>query len=272
MNMKSCGFVLLAAALALAAAPSADAQVGEEPNSETVGAFAPMRANLDDMRKRGLVETGLEAVYPAEAECLPIRSPFGSRTRHDGSQRNTRFFQGYHGGADISAAEGTPLLAVADGIVVHKYEGANIGGTSLFLQHAPQDTGLPAWVYSEYKHLMEMPDLKIGQRVRMGEPIARAGKTGTQGGRAYGAAGYSHLHWTAFYSRQPEYKAGLMFVPAGGQWLDPLALFKGPPLDSRTLHDLPASQKKIRIAYKTTDGRVVPEGAKVIWPFACTPR
>jgi hypothetical protein len=41
------------------------------------------------------------------------------------------------------------------------------------LQHAPEDTGLGVWTYTEYKHIQELPPLTIGQRVAMGEPIAR---------------------------------------------------------------------------------------------------
>ena len=31
-------------------------------------------------------------------------------------------------------------------------------------------------------------------------------------------------------------------------------------------------EKPQPIPYKTTDGRVVPEGARLIWPFMCKPR
>ncbi len=241
---------------------------GEAANPEVVGAFVPMKAKLEHMRARGFMATGLVAVYPQNADCPKGTSDFASQTRSDGSRRNRRFYQGYHGGYDIPAAEGTPLLAIADGTVVHKHPGASIGGLVLVLQHAPGDTGLPVWTYTEYKHLRELPDLEIGQRVTRGQQIALSGKTGTQGGH-YGAEGFAHLHLTAFFSPVGEFKITRMLIPAQGQWLDPLALFKRPPLDSQTLSALPAAQKQVSIPYKTNDGRMVPEGTRLVWPFAC---
>lgn len=43
----------------------------------------------------------------------------------------------------------------------------------------------------------------------------------------------------------------------------------------RSIHairKLPDDAKQIPIPYKGTDGRVVPQGTRVIWPFACAPR
>jgi murein DD-endopeptidase MepM/ murein hydrolase activator NlpD len=237
-----------------------------------IGAFSPVRANLPAMRARGFMVTGLEAIYPKSAECRPIVSPFASTTRHDGSSRNQRFFEGYHGGADISAPGGTPLLAIADGTVVRKHHGENIGGISIFLQHAPEDTGLPVWLYTEYKHLEEMPPLRMGQKVKMGDEIAKVGNTGTTGGRAYGSDGYYHLHWTAFYGNNPRYVSRRLFFPKGGHWMDPLAVFLRDPLASNAVRGLPKERRKVRISYKTTGGEIVPAGAKIIWPLACTPR
>jgi murein DD-endopeptidase MepM/ murein hydrolase activator NlpD len=238
---------------------------------ETIGAFFPQRADLDAMRARGFVRTGLEPAYPAHARCPVIDSLFGVDTRGDGSLRQKMFFRGYHGGADIPVPEGTPVLAVADGTVVHKRVGAGIGGIELVLQHAPEDTGFPVWTYTEYKHLMRLPELEVGRRVRRGEAVALSGKTGTIG-RHYGPGGHAHLHLTAFFSGESGYRAGAAFVPAGGQWLDPLALFRAPPATSQALAALPAAEKAVPIAYMTADGEVVPTGARVIWPLACARR
>ena len=242
------------------------------PNPEIAGAFIPMRARLPQMEARGFLATGLKAVYPADADCLPIVSPFASPTRHDGSKRSPRFYQGLHGGSDIAAPDGTPLIAIADGTVVHKGEGENIGGIGLMLQHAPADTGLGVWLYTEYKHLREQSGLEIGSRVRMGDKVGEAGNTGTTGGRAYGEEGFYHLHWTAFVSDGPEYKAMRMFIPVGGRWIDPLAVFLRDPLNSKDIRELPGDRKRVRIAYRTTDGRTIPETARIVWPIACTPK
>jgi len=199
---------------------------GQRPSPEVIGAFSPVRSNLDHMRGKGFIATGLKAVYPVDLKCLVMNSPFGSDTRGDGSFRSDKFYGGYHGGMDIPAPEGTPIFAVADGRVIHKKEGRGIGGIGIFLQHSPEDTGLSAWTYTEYKHLREKPDIEIGQRVKMGEVIARAGTTGTTGGY-YGPFGYSHLHLSAFFSPSSEYKSKRIFIPVKGEWLDPLALYKG---------------------------------------------
>ncbi|MBM3559674.1 MAG: hypothetical protein FJX53_07335 [Alphaproteobacteria bacterium] len=67
------------------------------------------------MRARGLLPTGLDIVYPADAECPVSNSPFAASRRGDGSQRSPRFYRGRHSGMDIPVPEGTSILAVADG-------------------------------------------------------------------------------------------------------------------------------------------------------------
>ncbi|MBI4967717.1 MAG: M23 family metallopeptidase [Rhodospirillales bacterium] len=241
---------------------------------EAIGAFSPTRATLAAMTARGFLATGLEPVYPKEARCPEIRSGFADPTRSDGSRRPLRFFQGLHGGIDIPAPEGTPIRAMAAGTVVHKHGIQGIGGIGLILQHAPEDTGLPAWLYTEYKHLRALPDGPIGERVALGQVIAEAGISGTQG--HYGEEGLSHLHLTAYWSTSPEFSAGRLFIPKDGRWLDPLALFRpaggAADLESAALKALPKAEKKIAIAYRGPDGQTSPHGARLIWPFACAGR
>ena len=242
---------------------------GGDLDAETIGAFFPQRSNIESMRRRGFFATGLRPIYPAAAKCLEANSFFADTTRGDGSTRNSRFYVGYHGGLDIPAPEGTPILAVADGTVVHKHEGGGIGGIGIMLRHAPEDTGFPAWVYTEYKHLREMPDLDLDRRVKMGEIVGHAGKTGTVGSRAYGGAGHSHLHLSAWYAPGDKYRPGRILIPLGGYWMDPLALFRGPPLASGEIARLPDPAKQVPLPYKGADGRVFPPHARIVWPFAC---
>lgn len=120
------------------------------------------------MRARGLLPTGLDIVYPADAECPVSNSPFAASRRGDGSQRSPRFYRGRHSGMDIPVPEGTSILAIADGAVIALSEGENIGGLELILMHAPEDTGLGVWTWTVvYKHLRELPPLQVGRRVRM---------------------------------------------------------------------------------------------------------
>jgi hypothetical protein len=65
---------------------------------------------------------------------------------------------------------------MADGTVVSKGEGENIGGIGITLQHAPLETGLPYYTYTEYKHLVTLPDFPLGHKVRVGEEIGQAGR------------------------------------------------------------------------------------------------
>jgi len=232
--------------------------------------FSPMRASFSGMKERGFFATGLQVQYPGNADCPKADSLFADTTRGDGSSRSDRFFNGYHGGIDIPVAEGTPILAIADGMVVHKKEGANIGGIGMILQHTPQDTGTDYWIYSEYKHLVKLPDMEIGQRVNRGQQIALAGKSGTIGGY-YGDEGHSHLHLTTWFSADDKYSTGKLFFPPNGYWADPLAIFKQGPIDSGKVRELPDDQKKVAIPYKTTSGEVFPAGSKLVWPFVCRP-
>ena len=135
----------------------------------------------------------MRAVDPKEARCLEVKSLFADRTRYEGSPRVPWANHGYHGGIDIFADEGTPLVAIAAGEVVHKFTGGRLVGHQIYLRHTPEDTGLPIWLYSKYKHFHELPDLKIGERVEMGQVIGEFGKTGNTSGY-FGDEGYPHLH------------------------------------------------------------------------------
>lgn len=249
-------------------AVSAPSELPAGVDPALAAAFGPMLATPEAMRQRGFFATGLTADYPSNVRCPAVTSPFASRTRSDGSPRSRRFFDGLHGGMDIPAPDGTPVLAVAAGTVVHVTKGESIGGIGMVLQHSPDDTGLPAWIYTEYKHLRSLPALAVGDKVALGQVIANVGDTGTTGGH-YGEEGFTHLHLSAFFSPQDGFVSARLFMPLDGQWLDPLAIYRGPPLASADIASLPATQKTVRIGYRTASGKTVPATAKVIWPLPC---
>lgn len=61
-----------------------------------------------------------------------------------------------------------------------------------------------------------------------------------------------------------------MFFPINGQVADPLAIFRGEPMETAAVRKLPAGRKKVAIPYITESGKVVNSGkARVIWPYAC---
>jgi len=240
-------------------------------NPEVANAFFAVRAKLQAMQRRGFLETGLKLVYPEGLDCLTANSFFADPFRGDGSRRTQKYYQGLHGGLDIPA-KGVDILAMADGEVVEKSAGGNIGGIKVVLRHSPDDTGLSAWTFTEYKHLKEESPLEIGARVRLGTPIGIAWNTGTQG-KAYGPGGHYHLHLSTWYNDSGEFKnTPMMLIPSDGYWLDPLAMLRGrPPLESTALKNLPDSEKQVDFAYKTADGKITPPGARIIWPFVCHP-
>ena len=208
--------------------------------------------------------SGLEPVFPDQARCPEIASPFGSQTRYDGSPRPSWApGGGYHGGIDITLTEGTPLLALAAGTVVSKGEGGQLEGIYLWLRHSPEDTALSYWVYSKYQHLQSLPELAIGARVAMGEVVARSGKTGTTGGH-YGAYGYPHLHLTTRKGPIDDQIMGSLLAAPGRPLIDPLVIY----------HDASAKPEEsaVTIPYATTDGQRRPQGTRVVWPVACQRR
>lgn len=272
--------VTLAALCLVIAAADAAAQQGRRfpgggpPAAEGAGDSGPLgiRAPRDVQERAGLIETGLQPVYPREAACPPIASHFASSTRYDGSSRRGEANNGTHNGIDISAAEETPLLAIADGVVIFKREAGMMAGIQIFLQHRPDETGLPVWLYSKYQHLGQVSPLQVGERVKAGQVIGVSGKTGTVGGH-YGRSGYPHLHLSLYAGASAEYAVTLGgALPVDGKFVDPLALYAGRSADSHVLRRLPEAEKRVAIPYKTADGRLVPAGTRVVWPFLCAAR
>lgn len=101
-----------------------------------------------------------------------------------------------HHGTDIPAAQGTPVLAAADG-TIEKLFASRLGGTTLY-ERSPDRR----WTFY-YAHLAGyVPGLREGQAVRAGQPIAFVGDTGDAG------AGNFHLHF------------GLTRTIPGQQWYE----------------------------------------------------
>lgn len=109
----------------------------------------------------------------------------------------------YHSGFDIGGSEGMiDVVAATDGLVVS-------AGKEALAEHAKDTPVAPrydvlyvldgrGWYY-RYSHLKSM-DVKVGERVKMGQKIGVLGKEG-------GSGGWSHLHFE-IKSRQPSGKWG----------------------------------------------------------------
>lgn len=220
---------------------------------------------------KGLFPTGLRAVFPKGLDCPPISSPYGSPTRYDGSARNNEH-HGYHNGMDISLDPGTALLSVADGEVISVGSAGQLVGNFIWLHYAPEATGLPFHVFARYQHLDQESTLSIGARVKAGDVVGPAGKTGTVGGH-YGSVGYPHLHLVFYTGPSAEYTVnGAMIGPKSLNYLDPLALYlkdKPTELSNHLLRDLPDGAKDIAVPAQTADGVRHPADAALVWPVAC---
>lgn len=116
---------------------------------------------------------------PLEAE---ITSPFGAFRRLNG------FFATRHTGWDLRAPMGTPIMAMADGIVAFA-DVLDIRGDHLVIDHG-------YGVFSGYSHLSETL-VEVGDSVQRGQIVALSGSTGRVNG--------PHLHWE---------------VTVNGQWVD----------------------------------------------------
>ncbi|MSQ52648.1 MAG: M23 family metallopeptidase [Betaproteobacteria bacterium] len=218
-----------------------------------------------------VIATGLAPVFPERYSCDPIASGWGSAERFDGSARLQGRNSGMHGGLDISLREGTPLLAVAAGKVIAKGEGGMLEGIYLWMQHAPEDTGLPYRAITKYQHLSELPKFDVGDRVTAGQVVAHSGLTGTRG-QAFGPAGYAHLHLSLFVAPAAEaapVQGSSPVPPRDGKLSDPMLLYLPSGAEYEKAAEFSDAAKRLAVAVVRRDGRVEPSGSKVIWPVSC---
>ena len=125
------------------------------------------KARASEIREP-LFETGF--VWPVQGV---ISGVYGSQRILNGEPRAP------HMGVDIAGPVGTPLAAPADGIITLAESDLYLTGGTLIIDHG---LGLS----SIFLHLSAI-EVKVGDRVRQGQEVARMGRTG----RATGP----HLHW-----------------------------------------------------------------------------
>ena len=153
---------------------------------------APLRAGrttaeFDALRPIELAEIAAARVpEPTRADPGGWRAPLGwpGRGRISGLFGAQRVYQGvpgsYHSGIDLALPAGTPVFAPADGIVTLAADRPfTLEGRLLLVDHG-------GGLESAFLHLSAI-DVRVGDRVRRGQPIGRVGATG----RATGP----HLHW-----------------------------------------------------------------------------
>jgi murein DD-endopeptidase MepM/ murein hydrolase activator NlpD len=228
------------------------------------------RGRQCDMRPaiaRGLFQTGLRPRFPDNTKCRDIDEQWAISYTHK------RPREAYHGGIDMPAPRGTPMIAVAAGTVVAKYLGEDSArGIEIILRHSPADTGIPLWIYTQYGHFAEMPNLDVGQRVRMGENLGPTGNSGIDPRtRKQSTRRRDAIHFAVFFSTSENFvERGDMIIPINGRWMDPNALYRMVlPLDSSSMKALPAAEKRVPIPVMLDSGEAVPAATKIVWPYRC---
>ena len=282
----SCALWLSIAALGSALAQGLSGDVVVPHLSVDAKTFSGMTRCLQcdpaDARELGMEPTGLAPRFALNAGCRTIDDGWAI----DYSEKRGK--PSYHGGIDIPAPKGTPILAVADGeLVAVNDDLENPEGLKVYLRHAPADTGHPYWIYTEYAHLVELPAWKIGQRLRLGDVVGKTGNSGLSGkevrvrntgtARVGGSKGSGMnarrdaVHFAVLYSEDPRFAVWHgRLIPHAGRWMDPVALYRDkPPFESAKLRELSVPEKSVPVPYRNSDGQTVPTGSKLIWPYAC---
>jgi murein DD-endopeptidase MepM/ murein hydrolase activator NlpD len=140
-------------------------EVSERIARETAALQALWRSASPEILFDGAVRRPIEGVEGRN---------FGRRRVFNGEPRSP------HSGTDLSAPQGTPVVAAAGGVVALA-DDHYFSGRIVVLDHG-------GGVYTAYAHLSRI-DVAAGDTVRAGDPIGRVGATG----RVTGA----HLHWGA---------------------------------------------------------------------------
>jgi murein DD-endopeptidase MepM/ murein hydrolase activator NlpD len=111
-----------------------------------------------------------------------VISPFGVKRLHNGKPTGE-----FHAGIDQRASDGTPIRAVAEG-VVKIVQPFNVLGGTVAMDHGQ---GLETL----YLHMSKL-NVEIGARVNKGDVIGYVGSTGRANG--------PHLHWVIYVNGIPQ--------------------------------------------------------------------
>ena len=136
-------------------------------------------------------------VWPLDGPTTQLFGPTDSELQPPLWYRG-RWYEHFHAGLDVAAREGTPVRAIAAGVVTFTGPIAD-GAVVVELEHAPGVT-------STYAHLQPSPPVREGESVVAGQTVGSVGLTGTTTG--------AHLHLAVF---------------AGGEFIDPLLVLPAQP-------------------------------------------
>ncbi|GAB7187513.1 LysM peptidoglycan-binding domain-containing M23 family metallopeptidase [Kitasatospora sp. Ki12] len=174
-----------------AAAPSADAAPAAPakpaaPAAQTAKPQAQVQVKTEAAKPAAPVQTQVQTAAPAQAvTAAPVAATSGFVAPLANPQLGTAYgvagsmwASGHHTGQDFIASTGTPLRAVANGVVVKAGNGGAYGNEV--------EIKLADGHYAEYAHLSVI-GVTIGQTVTVGQQIGLSGATGNVTG--------PHLHF-----------------------------------------------------------------------------
>jgi murein DD-endopeptidase MepM/ murein hydrolase activator NlpD len=129
------------------------------------------------LKERRSILASTPSIWPVKGW---VTSGFGNRTSPFTGKKQ------FHAGIDISNKKGTPIVAPADGVVTFAGRRGSFGNM-VMINHGH---GL----VTRYGHLSKF-EVKVGQKVKRGQKIARVGNTGRSSG--------PHLHYEVLMSGVP---------------------------------------------------------------------
>jgi biotin carboxyl carrier protein len=186
-----------ASALLVAGRPDAAGLVPDQPTPLTVAPRDWKIERVDAPYRAGRTSAEFAALRPAElAQIVAARARttdaagwrqrfvWPATGRQSGWFGSQRVYQGqpgsYHSGADVAVPTGTPVVAPADGVVIlAAAQPFTLEGNLLMIDHG-------MGVSTALLHLSRI-DVRVGDHVRQGQPVALSGATGRVTG--------PHLHW-----------------------------------------------------------------------------
>jgi murein DD-endopeptidase MepM/ murein hydrolase activator NlpD len=146
--------------------------------SKMYGTTVERIAKLNGIKYTDNIYTGQRLIIPGMVDSNLIWPVRGNISSHYGKRESGRF----HSGIDITAPEGTPIRAVADGWVLasaKRLNGYSGYGTVVILVHGDGITTL--YAHNKRNHA------KSGSCIKAGEVIAEVGESGNATG--------SHVHF-----------------------------------------------------------------------------
>ena len=174
-------------------ASSSSSQVGVQRESWSVTSFADVLKAQYGSRNFSYSTSGVGSVRWPFPTAVPISSGFGDRVAP------CRYCSSNHRGLDFIPGNGSPIFAIADGVVIASEYGGGYG-QYVYIEHNLNGRE----VLSVYAHMQRgSSPVQAGQRIQAGEFLGLVGNTGTSTG--------PHLHFE---------------IRVDGEYLDPFVWLK----------------------------------------------